>query len=42
MALSVVATDITLPINTIYEDTFLRQARPLAVYFVGSKAGLIQ
>jgi N4-gp56 family major capsid protein len=39
MALTISATDteVTLPINAVFQQTFLRQATPLAPYFAGTK-----
>lgn len=41
MALTVSATDteVPKPVNAAYEQTLLRNARPLAVYFIGSQPG---
>lgn len=41
MALTVSATDseVPKPVNVAYEQTLLRNARPLAVYFIGSQPG---
>lgn len=41
MALTVSATDteVPKPINAAYNQTLLRNARPLAVYFIGSQPG---
>lgn len=41
MALTISATDseVTKPVNVIYQQTMLRQAIPRAVYFIGSQPG---
>lgn len=41
MALTVSATDseVPKPVNVAFEQTLLRNARPLAVYFIGSQPG---
>lgn len=41
MALTVSATDteVTKPVNVAFEQTLLRNARPLACYFIGSQPG---
>lgn len=43
MALTVSATDseVPKPVNVAYEQTLLRNARPLAVYFIGSQPGTL-
>lgn len=43
MALTVSATDseVPLPVNTVFQQRFLRNARPLAPYYLGSMAGRI-
>ena len=41
MALTISATDseVPKPVNVAFEQTLLRTARPLAVYFIGSQPG---
>jgi len=41
MALTISSTDgeVPKPVNVAYEQTLLRNARPLAVYFIGSQPG---
>ena len=36
MALSATNTEVQLPVNAIFQQTFLRQATPLAPYFTGT------
>lgn len=44
MALTVSATDteVQKPVNVMYEQMLLRNARPLAPYFAGTKPGVLQ
>lgn len=44
MALTVSATDseVPKPVNVAFEQTLLRNARPLAVYFIGSQPGQLR
>lgn len=44
MASLISASDVeaTLPLNAVFQQTFLRQATPLALYFTGTKPGTLE